>query len=605
MKLSQQVVEPPSKQRADGTTNRSAGQGAAVLESGNLETFITNLETSRLISSNHVGQLRSRIVSHQSISPETMSQLLVEGGILNGWQAKELLAGRTRFFYSKPGASGNRYKLLDRLGAGGSGTVYKAFEEKGQREVALKVLDSSLLSKGDMLTRFQREARVALALHHPNMVTAYEAALEGDSPFLVMELVDGKDLFHWWRDHGPLPISWACECIRQVALALQYGHQRGLVHRDVKPSNIVILGDLESCPRAKILDLGFARMINDKVDEERLTRPDQTFGTPDYIAPEQAESTRNADTRSDIFSLGCTLFKVLTGEIPYEGKTKLQKIMARASREARSIRELRADVPEELDAVLRKMMARLPENRYQEPGEVAEAIAPFAWEANQGSATAMPASEREEILGRLGTPTRKSSTLRRGTYRSREGDSSRNAAATNEITPPSTRRIRGSRSGMVLDVGDTGATKIQERNEELEAKEAESTPTPEDESISLSASNQVSIAPANSAASLEAMRRVSQTEAQVADERNQIRRKIALGMFLGGIIGGLIGTLIGLGVGWLSLRMMEGNYYGPGVIIGFLIGAAFGAAYQGIMTGCMAVYEVNRQAHKRLLRAKK
>lgn len=356
-----------------------------------VKEFLTNLQKSSLVTLEQMGELRARLGDAASVNSKELAKLLVKTNALTRWQAKQLLAGRSDFSLGK-------YVLLDELGAGGSGRVYRALNKAYGREVAVKVLEPELLQREDSLARFQREARLAASLNHPNIVTAFDAESIGDLHFLVMEYVAGKDLEQWLRDEGNLPIAWTCECVMQAAKALQYAHEQGLVHRDIKPSNLIVVGkDIKSLPQVKILDMGFARLTTESRESMRLTRPDQTFGTPDYIAPEQAESTRNADIRSDIFSLGCSMFRLLTGELPYPGKTKLQKIMARANRDAVLIRTLREDVPTELEAVINTMLKRLPEERYQTPADVVRAMQPFALSTKRRAAQKVAADHSDDI----------------------------------------------------------------------------------------------------------------------------------------------------------------------------------------------------------------
>ncbi|MEK6237490.1 MAG: serine/threonine protein kinase, partial [Planctomycetales bacterium] len=356
-----------------------------------LNDFLSELAKSSLIPAEQLTRLRSRLSDDGSVNAKGLARLLVDNEALTPWQAKELMAGRSQFFLGQ-------YKLLEELGSGGSGKVYRALHKSWGREVALKVLAKDLMKRKDIVARFQREAQLAASMNHPNIVGAFDAESEGDVHFLVMEYVKGIDLEKWLQKHGPLPIAWTCECMLQAARGLQHAHEQHMVHRDVKPSNLIVLGSgFDRVPMVKVLDMGFAR-ITTETDEDntRLTRADQTFGTPDYIAPEQAESTRNADIRADIFSLGCSMFKLLTGELPYPGKTKLQKIMARANRTALPVRHLRPEVPEKLEAIIAKMLARQVEDRFQTPAELAQVLTPFAMSARQAASPPAPSQSALE-----------------------------------------------------------------------------------------------------------------------------------------------------------------------------------------------------------------
>ncbi len=344
-----------------------------------LDAFFDSLEASRLVAVAQTRQIREQIASRQEeVPPAAVARWLVDRGVVTQWQADELLAGRNRFFLQK-------YKLLEKVGSGASGTVYKAVQTQLGRIVAIKVLTEELSRKPEALARFKQETRMAASVHHPNIITAYDAESDEDVHFLVMEYMEGRDLNRWIKEaHGLLPIHWACEVIRQAALGLQHAHEQGLIHRDIKPGNLLIRAEsFELRPEAKVLDLGFARKADDD-GGVRLTRSWQIFGTPDYMSPEQAESTFDADIRSDIFSLGCTLFKALTGQLPFAGGTPVQKLLARANRDAPKVCSLRSEIPATLEAVVAKMLARKPEQRYQTPGEVAFALAPFSMIGESG-----------------------------------------------------------------------------------------------------------------------------------------------------------------------------------------------------------------------------
>jgi serine/threonine protein kinase len=246
------------------------------------------------------------------------------------------------------------------------------------RTVALKVMSQALLNDAGAVARFQREVQAAASLQHPNVVTAYDADCVGKTHFLVMEYVEGHDLKERLHQQGRLSVGWVCECIRQAALGLQHAHEHGMVHRDIKPANLLVTTERPGGPPlVKILDMGLARFVSDVVVDGGLTKSGQVMGTPDYIAPEQAEDTKHADIRADIFSLGCSLFHLLTGQTPYKGDTLMSKLMARMQDTVPPASSLRSDVPQALDAVIAKMLQKKPADRQQTPAEVATALAPF------------------------------------------------------------------------------------------------------------------------------------------------------------------------------------------------------------------------------------
>lgn len=336
-----------------------------------LAAFLDQLQQSRLLEDAQFDRARETLAS--AVEPREAADRLVREKFVTPWQADELLQGRTQFVIGK-------YKLLEQLGQGGMGAVYKAEQTTMRRIVALKVIAPRIAEHPQAVARFQREVHAAARLNHPNIVTAYDADHDGSVHYLVMEYVEGHDLGEWIRQYGRLPIDWSCECIRQAALGLQHAFERGLVHRDVKPSNLlVIAGDTQHLPQTKILDMGIARVFSEFQEGTELTGTGQVIGTPDYIAPEQAENSKAADIRADIFSLGCTLYQMLTGELPFGGDTAVEKLTARFTKLPRPIRSLRSDIGEPLAELITSMMARDPAARPQTPGRVAEALGPFAF----------------------------------------------------------------------------------------------------------------------------------------------------------------------------------------------------------------------------------
>ncbi len=345
-------------------------------------TFLEHLEASRLVGDHHVKRLRANLAAQQqAVPPGLLAKWLVDRHWLTPWQADELLAGRRDFFLGK-------YKLLDRVGAGGSGTVYRCEQSGMDRIVAVKVLSDDVAKRPEAVARFRQEAKLAARVNHANVVAAFDAEQHGSIHFLVMEYVPGQDLNRWIRSAGGrLPLDWACECIRQAALGLQHAHEKGLIHRDIKPGNLLVRSEtVRSVPEVKVLDLGFARLAEPDTSGVRLTRAWQIFGTPDYMSPEQAESTQNADARSDIYALGCTLYKALCGEVPFTGATPMQKLLAKANNDAPLVRTKRPEVPPEVEWIVAKMLQRNADDRFQTAQEVAEVLAPFAMAAPANSA---------------------------------------------------------------------------------------------------------------------------------------------------------------------------------------------------------------------------
>jgi WD40 repeat protein len=278
------------------------------------------------------------------------------------------------------------YTILGELGRGGMGVVYAAEHTLMGRKVAVKVIAPHLLAHHDSADRFRHEVRAAARLAHPNIVTAYNAEQFGPLMVLVMEFVEGRSLAAYVAEHGPLPVAEACEYARQAAVGLAHAHAMGMVHRDVKPHNLMRTAE----GQVKILDLGLARFAADQPAEppadtaasgtEGLTHTGACMGTLDYMAPEQAKDARAADARSDVYALGCTLYHLLSGRVPFPGGTALEKLARLASDEPVPLTELRPDASPELAALVARLMAKRPENRVASAKEAAELLSPFAGE---------------------------------------------------------------------------------------------------------------------------------------------------------------------------------------------------------------------------------
>lgn len=271
-----------------------------------------------------------------------------------------------------------RYELLDVIGQGGMGRVYKARHRMMDRTVALKVIHREWVRKPEAIDRFRREVKTAASLDHPNVVTAHDAEQVDDLHVLVMEYVNGSDLAKVIKERGPLPIAQACDFIRQAAEGLQYAHERGMVHRDIKPHNLILTKD----NIVKILDFGLASLAPQKSAEEtiikdadgNLTVAGAIMGTPDFISPEQAQDARNVDGRSDVYSLGMTLYFLLAGQVPFGEGSVIDKLKQHAEAEPMPLAELRDDVPEEVQRIVNRMIAKDPAERFQSPEEVADAL---------------------------------------------------------------------------------------------------------------------------------------------------------------------------------------------------------------------------------------
>jgi serine/threonine protein kinase len=276
------------------------------------------------------------------------------------------------------------FEILEEINRGGMGVIYKARQIAMKRIVALKAITPAKLELPGARARFEAEVQASARLNHQNIVQVYATELDGPFPYLVMEYVPGIDLLRLVRKEGPLPVADAVYYIRQAAEGLQHAFEQGLVHRDIKPSNLIVTpGPIGSSalktgklPRIKILDMGLARVVTpeERDKEMDLTQAGVFLGTPDYVSPEQAEDATQADIRSDIYSLGGSLYFLLTGEVPFPGKTLVEKIRRALTDPPPSAAAKRKEVQPSLNAVIRKMMARNPEARYQTPAEVMAAL---------------------------------------------------------------------------------------------------------------------------------------------------------------------------------------------------------------------------------------
>ncbi|HWL09245.1 MAG TPA: serine/threonine-protein kinase, partial [Planctomicrobium sp.] len=260
-----------------------------------------------------------------------------------------------------------KYELIRKLGAGGMGTVFLATDSDLKRTVALKVLPRDRANNPTLVRRFKSEGQAAALLQHRNIVSVFEAGQADGYLFLALEFVDGIDLLEWVHRHGPVSAKRSVEVMRQAAEALQHAYERNIVHRDIKPSNLMISRD----GTVKLTDMGLARSIDDTLDTT-ITRDGTTVGTVDYMAPEQASSSKAADIRSDLYSLGCTWYHLLTGTPPYPQGSVTNKIAAHIGAPLPDPRTMNPKIPEAVTAVIHRLMAKRKEQRYQTPAELLE-----------------------------------------------------------------------------------------------------------------------------------------------------------------------------------------------------------------------------------------
>jgi eukaryotic-like serine/threonine-protein kinase len=352
------------------------------------DTFLLRLRHSGLLSA---GQLRETIdrLGH-AVTPIDLARALMRCGWLTRFQARMLLHGRTNGFFLGP------YRILEQVGHGGMGKVYKALHETMNRTVALKVLAPALMKTAKARAMFRNEVQTAAQLNHPNIVHAYDSSAIAGRHFLAMEFIAGVTLSQLVDQRGPLPIGLACEIIRQAALGLQHAHEKGLVHRDIKPANLMAsvvrhphaAGGVARLSRpkqatselqVKILDFGLARLQRRRevADDSDAGRHPIT-GTPDYMSPEQARNRNAVDIRSDLYSLGCTFYYLLTAQVPFPGGGMLDKLIRHNSELPAAPELVRPRIPPAVATIVLRLIAKEPADRFQIPQELVDALAPHA-----------------------------------------------------------------------------------------------------------------------------------------------------------------------------------------------------------------------------------
>jgi serine/threonine-protein kinase len=342
------------------------------------ETLMKRLRSSGLLTDEQFQ--RAYDLAAQTDQGVLLAQMMVREKLLTAFQARMLVSGRTTGFML------GQYRILEPIGQGGMGRVFKAEHVGMGRMVAVKVLSSQLVNTPKARDLFRHEVKAAARLSHPNIVTAYDSNEVGDKYFLVMEYIDGPNVQELVEEQGPLPVGTACDFVRQAALALQYAYEHGMVHRDIKPANLLVQrnGSLGIGCQIKVLDFGLARLHAPRPGEnnQSITADSQTvMGTPDYLSPEQGRSLHTVDIRSDLYSLGCTFYFMLTGRPPFPGGRALEKLVRHFSEEPRPITELRPDIPEGVAEIVHRLLAKNPLERHQSPIQLAMELTPFSMQA--------------------------------------------------------------------------------------------------------------------------------------------------------------------------------------------------------------------------------
>lgn len=335
-----------------------------------MDAFFEELRVLDLLSPEATERATSTLSGYETAN--ACAERLIAGGFLTDYQAAQVLAGKGRRLCIGP------YVLRERLGRGGMGHVYKAQHRWMKRVVALKLVSRLRRGEETKLNRFRREVEAAGRVSHPNIVTAYDAGSWRGRLYLAMEFIEGVDLERLVEDTGPLSVDLACEIIRQTAEALHHAHMRGLVHRDIKPSNLMLA---PPGVRVKLLDLGLAQctglVSSCAVDGES---DPELCGTPDFMAPESAHATKRADVRGDLYSLGCTFYFLLGGQVPYPGGSWTEKLLRHSFDAPVPLLHLRPDVPPEVASVVERLMAREAKHRHANAAEVAAEIAALSCE---------------------------------------------------------------------------------------------------------------------------------------------------------------------------------------------------------------------------------
>ncbi len=384
-----------------------------------INTFVSLLRKSGLAEASEIDTVVGSLDNLDAPLSDEVTKAFLDAKLITTWHLKQLLKGKHRGFFLE------RYKLLDELGKGGMSSVYLAEHTSMHLPVAIKVLPVKRVGEKSYLERFKREAKASFKLRHDNIAGATDFDHNGDLWYIVLDYIEGEDLYQKVKRNGPLPIRDAVEYIRQAACGLQYAHEEGFVHRDIKPANLM----LDTKGTVKILDLGLA-LVGDDDEEGGLTKAhdEKVLGTADYLAPEQAKNSHSADPRSDIYALGCTLYYLIVGRAPFARGSVIERIKAHWNEPAPNPLDELEKPPADLDSALIdlyfRMMEKHPDARPQTAGEVSEQL--VAWlnqhqqdrpqpaglrrhttESSEGGSGSLPTSHSSSIAGLRRQPSKK------------------------------------------------------------------------------------------------------------------------------------------------------------------------------------------------------
>jgi serine/threonine-protein kinase len=333
-------------------------------KTGTSSEFLQAIRNSAVLSEKQLEKVEANVAEgNYPPEPDKLASRLVKDGVLTDFQARQILKGKSR------GLVFGRYVILDFIGKGGMGSVYKAWHRMMGRVVALKILEPRCVANSQSLARFRREMQLVGRLDHPNVVRAFDADRVGEYHFIAMEYVAGQNLEELMKARGALPPAEVVYFASQAADGLAHAHALGILHRDIKPSNLL----LTDARKVKILDFGLGTLLEKDELPAALTAAGITVGTPDYLSPEQARMVK-LDGRSDLYSLGCTMYHLISGQLPFKGESSMDCIVGRITGKAIPISQVRPGLPPRLVQAIEKLMATNPDDRYQTADEAAAAL---------------------------------------------------------------------------------------------------------------------------------------------------------------------------------------------------------------------------------------
>lgn len=345
--------------------------------------LVSDIQAAQLLTSDQLEELQQVASMTDDSQPQQLTDWMIEQGWITRWQAEELLAGRTEFFIGK-------YRLMEQLHASGLGTTYRAQQGKLGRQVVVKVMARHLIPTPAAVTQLHRKVHEVADVTHPFLASVFDADQSGKSYYVVNEWIDGLTIDDWVAQGHPLSFPAVVKVIKQLLAALDFAHGKNVLHGHVKASNVKVVVDDEGFPLfVKLLNLGFGRLSQELADAASEGQEDQTVNAPDYIAPERAEDSSCFTVQSDLYSVGCLFFKLLTSEVSFPGRNAMEKVLARVKRDAPLVSTLRNDTPKPLEAIVQKLLAREPENRYQTAKAVLKELQ--AWDqSSRSSHQALP-----------------------------------------------------------------------------------------------------------------------------------------------------------------------------------------------------------------------